>query len=106
MLLKVSHGKGRWVIFGSVAEVDYTDHHNAVVVKDGDDLVLTHTVDNDSKLEKVPDRYIVVDIYAEKMDGYFVTVKYIDGELMTIFFDTVAYLCNDDGRTIERIGGR
>lgn len=102
MLLKVSKGKGRWVIFDSVSEVDYTDMCNAVGV--GSSLQVSFTLNNEKNVV-TPDRFIVVNGEKDEIQGYFVSVKYIDGELMTIFFDTIAYLCNDDGRTIERIGG-
>lgn len=107
MLLKVSKGSRKWVMFDSVAEIEYADYQNVTAIKDGNDLVLTYTVGSgEVREELIPDRWVLSDMEAQNISGYLVVVKYIDNEVMTIFFDTVAYLCNDDGKTLERIGGK
>ncbi len=94
MFLKVSDGEGGWWIFeNSVIHyqwlnnlVSYNMSLDVCIIRSGEEYT--------SKNGKAPDALetVVVATLGEKLEGAFV-----------VAFDTLAYICSDEGKTIEKI---
>src|SRR5436190_24065704 len=96
MLIKISDGRGGWVLLDNADQVHFTAER--LTVTDRDQLNAT-IPKGDSVINLVP---------AETLrEGRQVNIAAIEfyrwGQKMTALFTSVAFICNDKGDTLERV---
>jgi len=85
MILKIrGSGKGDWWVYGEIARIHYeVVEHDGPVTEDYDLLLFD---------EHAPTCLKII-------------LRFVNGDIFTILTDTVAYLCNEQGNTIEKLKG-
>ena len=91
MLLKIKgYGKDDWWVYGEVVRIHYEEVDRESPIREDYDLLLFQ--ENGIGCTSDPTKCSRI------------TLRFVDnGELFTILTDSVAYLCNNNGDTIERI---
>jgi len=92
MILKIrGYGKDDWWVYGEIVRIHYEEIDRDCPVTEDYDLLLFEEAVKDAK-----------DVKVSKCTR--ITLRFEDnGELFSILTDSVAYLCNNHGDTIERI---
>ena len=103
MILKIERYKDnqKWWIYDNIVKISisnkmYHSKHSIDIHAEGIDAIF---LDVEAKCECEPDTVVCNDCI-----GYYTLICRLNNyEEYSIIFDTVAYLCNDEGKTIEKI---
>ncbi len=103
MILKVktmNRGKEGWLVMGEITDVHWNEDIND---RDYDQLSNECTL-GDYLLFEAPERHVSEPI--PPAPCRLITFSDKDGDQRKVLFNTVAYLMNNDGKTVETIDGQ
>ena len=113
MLIKIKKDKrGKWVLFDNVEQIDYDndlctffsfDEIKALAPEDSNVLghFVLYGVDVDKISQSNPVKAAVIKFHRRELDK----MRREDATPCVVVFNTITYICNDTGKTVEKIVG-